>query len=81
MGKADEYQFDYLGDDERFVDQVNGALFKGRQVLKPGELEPADGERRYNMCKAFMDMKLGDIEEGIEKGRISHLIETVCKNF
>lgn len=44
-----------------------------------------NGERRYDMCKAFMDMKLEGIEEGIEKGiekeRASHLIETVCKKL
>lgn len=47
MGKADEYQFDYLDDRERFADQVNGALFQGRQVVKPEELEPADEQAVY----------------------------------
>ncbi len=28
MGKSDVYQFDYLDDNERFADQVNGALFR-----------------------------------------------------
>ena len=31
MGKKDDYQYDYLDDPERFADQVNGALFGGRQ--------------------------------------------------
>ena len=35
MGRADEYQFDYLDDNSRFADQVNGVLFQGRQVVKP----------------------------------------------
>jgi len=35
MGKRDEYQYDYLDDNVRFADQINGALFKGRQVVKP----------------------------------------------
>ena len=26
MGKADEYQFDYLEDNYRFADQVNGEI-------------------------------------------------------
>ena len=26
MGRPDEYQFDYLDDNVRFADQVNGAL-------------------------------------------------------
>ena len=43
MGKKDDYQYDYLDNYVRFADQVNGALFGGRQVVKPDELEPADG--------------------------------------
>lgn len=42
MGKSDEYQFDYLDDNRRFADQVNGALFRGRQVVKAEELEEAE---------------------------------------
>ena len=44
-----------------------------------------NGERGYDMCKAFLDMKQEGIEEGIEKGiekeRLSHLVETVCKKL
>lgn len=40
-----------------------------------------NGERRYDMCKAFLDMKQEGIEEGIEKERTTHLIETVCKKL
>ena len=47
MGKADEYQFDYLEDNYRFADQVNGALFQGRQIVKPDELEPAEAQSVY----------------------------------
>ena len=42
MGTKDEYQFDYLDDNERFADQINGALFGGRQIVKPEELEPEE---------------------------------------
>ncbi|MDE6320008.1 MAG: hypothetical protein K2M22_09985 [Lachnospiraceae bacterium] len=44
MGKKDDYQFDYLDDDGRFADQINGALFCGRQVVKPEELEPDESQ-------------------------------------
>ncbi|MCM1049194.1 MAG: Rpn family recombination-promoting nuclease/putative transposase [Clostridiales bacterium] len=44
MGRKDDYQFDYLDDDTRFADQINGALFKGIQVVKPEELEPEDSQ-------------------------------------
>lgn len=47
MGKSDDYQFDYLDDNERFADQVNGALFGGRQVVRPEELETADMQFVY----------------------------------
>lgn len=47
MGKSDEYQFDYLEDNVRFADQVNGALFHGKQVVAPDELEPADAQMVY----------------------------------
>ena len=48
MGRTDEYQFDYLDDNRRFADQVNGALFQGRQVVKPDELEQADMQVVYH---------------------------------
>ena len=44
MGQKDNYQFDYLDDNARFADQINGALFNGRQVVKPDELEPEDSQ-------------------------------------
>jgi len=47
MGKKDIYQYDYLDDNCRFADQVNGALFGGRQVIRPEELEPADMQIVY----------------------------------
>ncbi len=47
MGKSDEYQFDYLDNNIRFADQVNGALFHGKQVVKPDELEPAEARMVY----------------------------------
>lgn len=30
MGRTDEYQYDYLDDNNRFADQINGALFQGK---------------------------------------------------
>lgn len=47
MGRTDEYQFDYLDDNARFADQVNGALFQGKQIVRPEELEPADAQAVY----------------------------------
>ena len=49
MGRADEYQFDYLDDNSRFADQVNGVLFQGRQVVKPDELKPFVPNYRLNL--------------------------------
>lgn len=47
MGKLDEYHFDYLDDNSRFADQINGALFRGRQIVRQEELEPADMQFVY----------------------------------
>lgn len=47
MGRVDEYQSDYLDDNFRFADQINGALFQGRQVEQPEELEPAEAQSVY----------------------------------
>ena len=56
MGKKDEYQYDYLDDNERFADQVNGALFGGRQIIKPDELEPADAQADPHYSAAEPDL-------------------------
>ena len=47
MGIKDTYQYDYLDDSDWFADQVNGALFQGREVVKSEELEPADALSVY----------------------------------
>ena len=47
MGNKDDYQYDYLDDNERFADQINGALFEGVQVVKAEELEPVDAQDVY----------------------------------
>lgn len=41
MGKEDMLLKSYLGDARRYADLWNGALFGGRQLVKPGELEEA----------------------------------------
>ena len=46
MGKSDEYYYDYLDDNDRFADQMNGALFQGEQVVSPDELEAEEGVPR-----------------------------------
>lgn len=48
MGTKDAYQHSYLDDPVRFADQVNGALFGGRQVVKAKELQEADPGLVYN---------------------------------
>lgn len=42
MGKKDDYQYEYLDDNARFADQINGALFGGKQVVRAEELEPEE---------------------------------------
>lgn len=38
-------------------------------------------ERKYDMCKAFMDMKLEGIREGKLEGMQEYLIQAVCKKL
>ena len=76
MGKSDEYQFDYLDDDERFADQVNGALFQGRQVVKPKELEPADAQAVYLGRKAGSRRNYKTVADKVRmwRGRLLHIL-------
>lgn len=67
MGRADDYQYDYLEDNGRFADQVNGALFHGRQVVRPDELEPADARMVYLGKEAG---RRADITAIVDKARI-----------
>ena len=76
MGKKDDYQYDYLDDCERFADQVNGALFGGRQVVKPDELEPADAMAVYLGKEADARKNYKDITDKARtwRGRLIHII-------
>ena len=76
MGKSDEYQFDYLDDNERFADQVNGALFKGRQVVKPRELEPVDAQVVYlgKEAGARKDVRAVVDKARMWRGRLIHIL-------
>lgn len=76
MGKRDEYLYDYLDDFERFADQVNGALFGGKQVVKPGELEPADEQAVYLGMDAGRRINFKTIADKtrIWRGRVIHII-------
>lgn len=66
MGKKDEYQFDYLDDDRRFADQINGALFHGRQIVRPEDLEPEETQ----MVISGIGNGEGNIKTIVDKVRI-----------
>lgn len=76
MGKKDVYQFDYLDDYERFADQVNGALFGGRQIVKPEELEPTDERNVYlgNETERRMTYEVVADKTRIWHGKQIHII-------
>lgn len=44
MGKKDLWQSDYFDNKERFADMINGAFFKGEQVISAEELEEVDSK-------------------------------------
>lgn len=83
MGRQDEYQFSYLDDDRRFADQVNGALFQGRQIVKPEELIQADHQIVYlgkedgkrNSFKTVVD------KARLWKGRQLHILVVENQNY
>ncbi len=83
MGKKDEYQFDYLDDNHRFADQVNGALFQGRQVVKPEELEPADAQFVYLGKEAGARKNFRAIVDRacMWKGRLFHILAVENQTF
>ena len=76
MGIKDDYQYDYLDDCERFADQVNGALFGGRQVVKPEELELADALGVYLGKKNGVRKNYKDFADKTRawRGRLIHII-------
>ncbi len=50
--------------------------------IKEEEEVMENGEKKYDMCKAFVDMKLEGIEEGRKEGRKEgsreRLVNTIC---
>lgn len=76
MGKADEYQSDYLDNNFRFADQINGALFQGRQVVKPEELKPAETQMVYlgKEAGARQNVKVIADKTRMWKGRLLHIL-------
>lgn len=76
MGKTDEYQYDYLDDNDRFADQINGALFQGKQLVKPEDLEPADAQAVYLGKEAGLRKNVHTIMDKARmwKGRLLHIV-------
>lgn len=76
MGKADEYQSDYLDDNFRFAEQINGALFRGRQVVKPEELKPAEAKMVYlgKEAGARQNVKVIADKTRMWRGRLLHIL-------
>ena len=70
MGKKDAYQFDYLDDNKRFADQINGALFGGKQVVKPEELEPEDSQIVSVGLSTALTRRTGNAKTIVDKARI-----------
>lgn len=83
MGKLDEYQFDYLDDNNRFADQINGALFHGRQVVDPNELEPADMQYVYLGKEAGKRKNYKAIADKVRiwQGRVIHILAVENQTF
>lgn len=82
MGKKDEYQFDYLDDNRRFADQINGALFHGRQIVKPEELEPDEAQTvTTGAATGTGSMKTVVDKVRIWKGKKLHILAVENQNY
>lgn len=82
MGKKDEYQFDYLDDNRRFADQINGALFHGRQIVKPEELEPDEAQTVTTGAETGTgSMKTVVDKVRIWKGKKLHILAVENQNY
>lgn len=83
MGKADAYQSDYLDDNFRFADQINGALFQGRQMVKPEELEPVETQMFYLGKEAGARKQIQVIADKARmwKGRLLHVLAVENQTF
>ena len=82
VGKKDDYQFSYLDDNRRFADQINGALFNGRQIVKPDELEPDESQtvnpeekKRKSSIKTIVD------KVRLWKGKKLHILVVENQNY
>ena len=82
VGKKDDYQFSYLDDNRRFADQINGALFNGRQIVKPDELEPDEsqtvnpkGKKEKSIIKTIVD------KTRLWKGKKLHILVVENQNY
>lgn len=51
MGKRDIQEMNYLEDDRRFADLINGSIFQGRQVVKAADLQEANKELLFPWSK------------------------------
>ncbi|MCM1262645.1 MAG: hypothetical protein NC313_07970 [Butyrivibrio sp.] len=87
MGRKDNYQFEYLDDNARFADQINGALFKGKQVVKPEELEPDDSQIVSKLhIEGDKKRSNGSIRTAVDKtrvwkGRKLHILVVENQNY
>lgn len=69
--------YSHIDSETRELIEVVGKVRIGEEYESMND----NGEKEYNMCKAFLDMKLEGVEEGREEGRCKHLIEIVCKKI
>lgn len=83
MGSKDEYLFDYLNDNTRFADQINGAFFHGEQVVKPEELEEAEQEGIYFGKDAGKRKNVKTIVDKVRmwKGQKIHILAVENQNY
>ena len=77
MGVKDQGLQEYLKDNERFADFMNGTLFAGKQIVDPCYLKEVQRKKRVSYKQSIMDKKYtkrktvlkNNGEEEIAKGK------------
>lgn len=67
--------YSHIDSDTRELIEVVGKVRIGEECGNVKE----NGEKEYDMCKAFLDMKLEGVEEGRKEGRAEGIIETALE--
>ena len=74
MGETDLIMRDYLSSKERFADLFNGVLFRGKQVVRPEQLEDADTIYRVESGGSKHTQRTRDVKMKMDTGVVLRML-------